>query len=170
MYWTLFTRKSNSRKSMNIKHHRFPWCPRHKIKQTHTDVYLNWNSHAPTTWKISTIRTFSSEHKRAFSISSTETALNHELSRLRKVKEEEKEDRYKGNWRKQSPKHIHSNNKMQIIYNTKKLSSNLPVKRQKQFPSTTQYSLPRWMSRTELLLQLHWSIQMQTVEMCYPAQ
>ena len=67
----------------------FPWCPRYKIKRRYSSDEclsqtnnLNWNAHAPTEWKISTIRSLV---KRAFSISSTETALSHELSHLQKV-------------------------------------------------------------------------------------
>ena len=50
-------------------------------KQTHTDVYLNWNAYAPTA-RILTIRSLV---KRAFFISSTETALSQKLSNLQKV-------------------------------------------------------------------------------------
>ena len=140
-------------------------------KQTHTDVYLNWNAHAPTTWKISTIRSLV---KRAFSISSTETALNHKLSHLQKVfttfnnypnkvvdniintertqtvNTLNEEDQplennetvtltlpYAGQkgelLMKKMKKTVtdalnNPNNKVQVIYNTKKLSSNFPVK------------------------------------------
>ena len=45
-------------------------------KPTNTDVYLNWNTHAPTTWKRGTLRTILS---RAYTICSSETYLNEEI-------------------------------------------------------------------------------------------
>ena len=45
-------------------------------KPTHTDVYLNWNAHAPNIWKTSTVRSLV---KRAFKVCSNDmnTELNH---------------------------------------------------------------------------------------------
>ena len=51
-------------------------------KPTHTDVYLNWNACAPTTWKTATVKSLV---KRALSISSTEAILKIELTHLKKV-------------------------------------------------------------------------------------
>ena len=51
-------------------------------KPTHTDIYLHWNAHAPTTWKTVTVKSLV---KRAFSVSSTEAALDLELSHLRRA-------------------------------------------------------------------------------------
>lgn len=51
-------------------------------KQTHTDIYLNWNAHAPTTWKVATAKSLV---KRAFRISSTKKSLDEELAHLTKV-------------------------------------------------------------------------------------
>ena len=45
-------------------------------KPTNTDVYLNWNTHAPTTWKRGILRTILS---RAHTICSSETYLNEEI-------------------------------------------------------------------------------------------
>ena len=45
-------------------------------KPTNADVYLNWNTHAPTTWKRGTLRTILS---RAYTICSSETYLNEEI-------------------------------------------------------------------------------------------
>ena len=45
-------------------------------KPTDTDVYLNWNAHAPTTWKRRTLRTILS---RAYTICSNEAYLNEEI-------------------------------------------------------------------------------------------
>ena len=41
-----------------------------------TDVYLNWNTYAPTTWKRGTLRTILSH---AYTICSSETYLNEEI-------------------------------------------------------------------------------------------
>ena len=41
-------------------------------KPTHTDVYLNWNACAPSTWKTATVKSLV---KRALSISSAEAIL-----------------------------------------------------------------------------------------------
>ena len=51
-------------------------------KPTHIDICLHWNAHSPTTWKTATVKSLV---KRAFSVSSTEAALDSELSRLRRV-------------------------------------------------------------------------------------
>ena len=51
-------------------------------KVTNTDIYMNWHSHAPQTWKIATLKSLV---KRAFLISSTESSLEKELSHLKKV-------------------------------------------------------------------------------------
>ena len=51
-------------------------------KSTNTDVYMNWKSHAPSTWKIATLKSLI---KRAFLVSSTNSSLNNELSHLKKV-------------------------------------------------------------------------------------
>ena len=51
-------------------------------KATNTDIYMNWYSHAPTTWKISTLKCLV---KRAFMICSKEEFLQEELAHLRKV-------------------------------------------------------------------------------------
>ena len=51
-------------------------------KSTNTDVYMNWMSHAPTTWKIATLKSLV---KRAILVSSTDQALNTELKHLTKV-------------------------------------------------------------------------------------
>ena len=51
-------------------------------KATNTDIYMNWHSHAPSTWKISTLRCLV---KRAFMISSTDEYLQEELTHLKKV-------------------------------------------------------------------------------------
>ena len=45
-------------------------------KQTNTDIYMNWKSHAPSIWKIATLKSLL---KRAFLISSTDVALEAEL-------------------------------------------------------------------------------------------
>ena len=45
-------------------------------KPTNADIYLNWNSHAPTTWKRGTVRTILS---RAYSICSSERYLHEEI-------------------------------------------------------------------------------------------
>ena len=51
-------------------------------KSTNTDIYMNWHSHAPSTWKISTLKCLM---KRAFIICSEENYLNEELAHLTKV-------------------------------------------------------------------------------------
>ena len=51
-------------------------------KSTNTDIYMNWHSHAPPTWKISTLKCLV---KRAFMISSKEEYLQEELAHLKKV-------------------------------------------------------------------------------------
>ena len=51
-------------------------------KSTNTDVYMNWKSHAPTTWKIATLKSLV---KRAILVSSTDPALEAELRHLKKV-------------------------------------------------------------------------------------
>ena len=49
-------------------------------KQTNTDIYMNWKSHAPSIWKIATLKSLL---KRAFLISSTDVALEAELKHLK---------------------------------------------------------------------------------------
>ena len=51
-------------------------------KPTHTDVYLNWNAHAPNIWKTSTVRSLV---KHAFKICSNDISLNTELNHLETV-------------------------------------------------------------------------------------
>ena len=51
-------------------------------KATNTDVYINWHSHSPKTWKISTLKTMV---KRAFLISSTKSLLQTELNYIADV-------------------------------------------------------------------------------------
>ena len=51
-------------------------------KSTNTDIYMNWHSHAPSTWKISTLKCLV---KRAFMISSKDELLHEELTHLKKV-------------------------------------------------------------------------------------
>ena len=51
-------------------------------KPTNTDVYMNWDSYAPSTWKIATLKSLI---KRAFMISSTQQALDAELQHIKKV-------------------------------------------------------------------------------------
>ena len=51
-------------------------------KSTNTDIYMNWHAHAPTTWKIATLRSLVT---RALYISSTKNALEKEMSHLKKV-------------------------------------------------------------------------------------
>ena len=51
-------------------------------KPTNTDIYMNWMSHAPTTWKIATLKSLI---KRAFLISSTKVALEDEINYLNNV-------------------------------------------------------------------------------------
>ena len=51
-------------------------------KPTHTDVYLNWNAHAPNIWKTSTVRSLA---KRAFKVCSNDISLNTELNHLETI-------------------------------------------------------------------------------------
>ena len=51
-------------------------------KSTNTNIYINWNSHAPSAWKIGTLRNLL---KRARIICSTDDLLNSEVEHLRKV-------------------------------------------------------------------------------------
>ena len=51
-------------------------------KPTNTDIYINWKAHAPVIWKIATLKSLI---KRAFLISSTEVALEEELSHIQRV-------------------------------------------------------------------------------------
>ena len=51
-------------------------------KPTNTDIYINWNAHAPAIWKIATLKSLI---KRAFLISSTRIALDNELAHIQKV-------------------------------------------------------------------------------------
>ena len=51
-------------------------------KPTNTDIYINWNAHAPAIWKIATLKSLI---KRAFLISSTKAALEEELAHIQKV-------------------------------------------------------------------------------------
>ena len=51
-------------------------------KSTNTDVYMNWTSFAPTTWKIATLKSLI---KRAFLVSSTNAALEEEITHLENV-------------------------------------------------------------------------------------
>ena len=51
-------------------------------KSTNTDLYMNWHSHAPLSWKIATLRSLI---QRAVLISSTNESLNQELKHLTKV-------------------------------------------------------------------------------------
>ena len=51
-------------------------------KATNTDIYMNWKSHAPSTWKIATLKSLI---KRAFLVSSTTTSLDSELDHIKKV-------------------------------------------------------------------------------------
>ena len=49
-------------------------------KETNTDIYMNWYSHAPTIWKIATLKSLI---RRAFLISSKPDTLNAELVHLK---------------------------------------------------------------------------------------
>ena len=49
-------------------------------KETNTDIYMNWYSHAPTIWKIATLKSLI---RRAFLISSKSDTLNAELIHLK---------------------------------------------------------------------------------------
>lgn len=51
-------------------------------KSTNTDIYINWYAHAPTAWKVSTLKCLI---KRAIMICSTETALQNELTHIKFV-------------------------------------------------------------------------------------
>ena len=51
-------------------------------KNTNNNIYMNWYSHTPKTWKIATLKCLI---KRALLISSTESALKIELSHIRNV-------------------------------------------------------------------------------------
>ena len=51
-------------------------------KKTNNDIYLNWNTFAPVTWKRGTLRTLV---QRAYLVCSTETYLKEELTYLEKV-------------------------------------------------------------------------------------
>ena len=52
-------------------------------KSTNNDIYMNWNSFAPKTWKMG--GTLKSLIERAFLICSTEKLLNEELKHLEEV-------------------------------------------------------------------------------------
>ena len=54
-------------------------------KPTNTDIYINWNAHAPNTWKINTLRNLI---KRAKTICSTKENFIAETRRLQKVFQE----------------------------------------------------------------------------------
>ena len=51
-------------------------------KKTNNDIYLNWNTFAPATWKRLTLRTLV---QRAYLVCSTETYLKKELTHIEKV-------------------------------------------------------------------------------------
>ena len=51
-------------------------------KVTNTDIYMNWKAHAPTTWKIATLKSLV---KRAITISSTKKAAEQELKHVKNV-------------------------------------------------------------------------------------
>ena len=51
-------------------------------KSTNTDIYMNWNSYAPKSWKIATLRSLI---KRAFLVSSQSEYLKTELDHLKHV-------------------------------------------------------------------------------------
>ena len=51
-------------------------------KSTCNDVYLNWNTFAPATWKRGTLKTLA---ERAYVICSTHHLLERELKHLEKV-------------------------------------------------------------------------------------
>ena len=51
-------------------------------KSTNTDIYMNWNSYAPKSWKIATLRSLI---KRAFLVSSQNEYLETELDHLKQV-------------------------------------------------------------------------------------
>ena len=50
-------------------------------KKTNNDIYLNWNTFAPISWKRGTLRTLV---QRAYLVCSTETYLKEELAHLEK--------------------------------------------------------------------------------------
>ena len=49
-------------------------------KATNTDIYMNWYSHAPSSWKIATLKSLV---KRAFLVSSNTESLNCELDHIK---------------------------------------------------------------------------------------
>ena len=51
-------------------------------KETNTDVYIHWKAHAPSSWKIATLKNLI---QRATRICSTEQALKNELEHLKNV-------------------------------------------------------------------------------------
>ena len=51
-------------------------------KSTNTDIYIHWNSYAPSSWKRSTLKTLI---MRAYTISSNDNYLKLELKYLQKV-------------------------------------------------------------------------------------
>ena len=51
-------------------------------KSTNTDIYIHWNSYAPSTWKCSTLKSLI---MRAYTISSNDSYLKLELKHLWKV-------------------------------------------------------------------------------------
>ena len=51
-------------------------------KKTNKDIYLNWNTFAPASWKRRTSRTLV---QRAYLVCSTETYLKEELTHLEKI-------------------------------------------------------------------------------------
>ena len=51
-------------------------------KETSTDFYINWNSHAPVQWKIGTLRNLV---KRAKTVCSTTVLLHQEIEHLKAV-------------------------------------------------------------------------------------
>ena len=118
-------------------------------KQKHTNVYLNLNAHASTTWKISTIRSLvkraslSHQQKQRWTTSYPTYKKYSPPSTTIKTKWlitplTLKELKPSPHWMKRikpwkTTKTItdalnNPNNKMRVIYNTKKLSSNFPVK------------------------------------------
>ena len=139
-------------------------------KPTHTDIYMNWNACAPTSWKTATVKSLV---KRAINISSTKENLKNELSHLKKVFTENNnypskfidniiESKTKKSdmqnieqpsnkpeivnlslpYAGQKGEHIikkmkkviarSSTNQVRVIYNTKKLSSQFPIKDETQ--------------------------------------
>ena len=51
-------------------------------KETNTDIFMNWHSHAPYSWKIATLESLV---KRDFLISSKPESLNTELMHIKEV-------------------------------------------------------------------------------------